>query len=112
MYELCIGTGQCIGDAVAMEWAHFQGGYMDVVQEKTGARPSIFCPERLQIFLEKLPRRGKHILAKNITQHLSKRRAQSLVAEVRKKIEAEDFVIHGWRNTVAKELAEAGCSDT
>lgn len=112
IYELCIGTGQRIGDVVAMEWAHFQGGYMDVVQEKTGARLSIFCPERLQSFLELLPRTGKHILAKNLTQHLSKRRAQSLVAEVRKKIEAEDFVIHGWRYTAAKELAEAGCSDT
>lgn len=112
IYELCIGTGQRIGDVVAMEWAHFRGGYMEVVQEKTGARLSIFCPERLQIFLNGLPKNGNHILAKNETQHISKRRAQSLVAEVRKQIEAEDFVIHGWRYTAAKELAEAGCSDT
>lgn len=112
IYELCIGTGQRIGDVVAMEWSHFQGGYMHVVQEKTGARLSVFCPKRLQVFLEHLPRNGKHILTKNLTQHISKRRVQSLVAEVRKKIAAEGFVIHGWRYSAAKELAEAGCSDT
>lgn len=112
IYELCIGTGQRIGDVVAMEWAHFESGYMHVVQEKTGARLSIFCPHRLQRYLEQLPRSGKHILAKNLTEHIGKRRAQRLVAEVRKKIGAEDFVIHGWRYTAAKELAEAGCSDT
>ena len=112
VYELCIGTGQRIGDVVAMEWDHFNSGYMDVVQEKTGARLSIFCPDRLQTYLAKLPRRGRHILAKNLTQHISKRRAQSVVAIVRKKIRAEDYVIHGWRYTAAKELAEAGCSDT
>lgn len=112
VYELCIGTGQRIGDVVAMEWSQFQGGYMDVVQEKTGTPLSIFCPDRLQTYLADLPRRGKHILAKNLTQHISKRRAQALVAAVRAEIDANGYVIHGWRYTAAKELAEAGCSDT
>ena len=94
------------------KWEHFKGGYMEVVQEKTGARLSIFCPERLQQYLLKLPRNGRHILAKNLTQHLSKRRAQFLVSEVRTQIDAKAYVIHGWRYTAAKELAEAGCSDT
>ncbi len=112
IFELCIGTGQRIGDVVAMEWGQFQGGYMEVVQEKTGVRLSIFCPERLQSYLARLPRAGRHILAKNLTQHLSKRRAQFLVSGVRETISAKDYVIHGWRYTAAKELAEAGCSDT
>ncbi|MEE2635486.1 MAG: tyrosine-type recombinase/integrase [Pseudomonadota bacterium] len=112
IYELCIGTGQRIGDVVAMEWDHFKGGYMEVVQEKTGARLSIFCPDRLQHYLAQLPRTGRHILAKSLTQHISKRRAQSVVAVVREGIGASGFVIHGWRYTAAKELAEAGCSDT
>lgn len=112
VYELCIGTGQRIGDVVAMEWSQFQSGYMEVVQEKTGVRLSVYCPDRLQSYLAALPRTGKHILAKNLTQHLSKRRAQALIETVRGDIGAKGFVIHGWRYTAAKELAEAGCSDT
>ncbi|WP_109468830.1 site-specific integrase [Albibacillus kandeliae] len=112
IYELCIGTGQRIGDVVSMEWAQFKSGYMEVVQEKTGARLSVYCPDRLLQYLATLPKSGKHILAKNLTQHISKRRAQALVANVRKHIKADDFVIHGWRYTAAKELAEAGCSDS
>ncbi|WP_241525922.1 tyrosine-type recombinase/integrase [Pseudophaeobacter leonis] len=85
---------------------------MEVVQEKTGVRLSIFCPERLQSYLAQVPRAGRHILAKNLTQHLSKRRPQFLVSEIRETISARAYVIHGWRYTAAKELAEAGCSDT
>lgn len=38
VYELAIGTGQRIGDCVGMEWSDFDGEYMQVVQEKTGAK--------------------------------------------------------------------------
>lgn len=85
---------------------------MVVVQEKTDVRLSIFCPERFQSYLAQLPRTGRHIPAKNLTQHLSKRRAQFLVSKVREAISAKAYVIHGWRHSAAKELAEAGCSDS
>lgn len=85
---------------------------MQVTQEKTGTELGIYCPDRLQRYLAALPRTGKHILAKNLTQPISKRRAQKLVLEVREQINARAFVIHGWRYNAAKELAEAGCSDT
>ncbi|SPJ30971.1 tyrosine-type recombinase/integrase [Falsiruegeria mediterranea] len=62
--------------------------------------------------LAPLPRSGKHILAKNLTQPLSKRRVQKLVMDIRTEIGAVEFVIHGWRYNAAVQLAEAGCSDT
>lgn len=115
IYELMIGTGQRIGDCVAMEWADFDGEFMRVVQEKTGAKIEVFCPERLQAYLRALPRTGRHILAKNLTEHIGKRQAQREAELVRDKIGArvgeERLVQHGWRYTAAKELAEAGCSD-
>ncbi len=110
-YHLCIGTGQRIGDVVKMEWEHFDGEYVEVVQEKTGTRVWIYCPSRLRTFLNNLPRRGRYVIAKNLTQPVSKRRVQFLVQEVREAIEAKKFVIHGWRYNAARELAEAGCSD-
>jgi integrase len=111
-FYLCTGTGQRIGDVVKMEWSDFDGEYMQVTQEKTGSRIWIYCPKRLRDFLSSTPKRGKHLLAKNLTQPVSKRRVQEMVMRVRKEIGAVDYVIHGWRYTAAVELAEAGCSDS
>lgn len=110
-YHLCTGTGQRIGDVVKMEWRHFDGNFVEVVQEKTGAMVWIYCPDRLKSFLARAPRTGRFIIAKNLTQPVSKRRIQKLIQDVRKTVGAKEFVIHGWRYNAAKELAEAGCSD-
>lgn len=111
-YMLCVGTGQRIGDVCGMEWGDFDGEYMRVVQDKTGARVWIACPRFLRDYLAALPKAGRHILAKNLTQPLAKRRVQERVMAVRKMIDAERFVIHGWRYSAAVALAEAGCSDS
>lgn len=112
VYELCTGTGQRIGDVCNMTWDQFtDDGYMKVIQEKTGQFVEVYCPQRLQDYLAQLPKTGRHILAKNLTQPTSKRRVQTLVQVVREAIGAEKYVIHGWRYNAAKELAEAGCSD-
>jgi integrase len=112
IYMLCRFTGQRIGDVIGMKWSAFKGGFMEVTQEKTGAELQVYCPTQLQEYLARLPQTGDHILAKNLTQPISKRRAQKLVMDVRKEIEAEGYVPHGWRYNAAKELAEAGCSDS
>ncbi|MEY8117621.1 tyrosine recombinase XerC [Falsihalocynthiibacter sp. BN13B15] len=111
-FHLCTGTGQRIGDVVKMEWSHFDGEYMEVLQEKTNSRVWVFCPARLRAHLANAPRAGKHILAKNLTTPISKRHVQKLVLEVREAIGAKEFVIHGWRYNAARELADAGCSDS
>lgn len=112
IYELCIGTGQRIGDVCAMRWEQFDdGGYMTVVQEKTGTEVELYCPVRLQKHLARLPRRGDFILVGERTPHLQKRTAQQRVQAVRTAIGAQKFVIHGWRYNAAKELAEAGATD-
>lgn len=83
IYELCVGTGQRIGDCVKMQWADFDGEYMSVVQDKTDAKLSIYCPDRLRDYLDALPKTGRHILAKNLTENISKRAAQKAVESVR-----------------------------
>lgn len=115
IYELCIGTGQRIGDCVAMKWTDFDGEYMRVVQEKTGTLIEVYCPSRLRTYLSQLTKSGVHILAKNLTQPIGKRQVQKAVEEVRTGIGARfgttKLVPHGWRYTAAKQLAEAGVSD-
>lgn len=115
VYELCVGTGQRLGDCTKMTWDDFDGEYMAVVQEKTGEKIWVYCPPRLQAYLETLPKAGRHILAKNLTTPIGKRAAQAAVEEVREALgimrgEAR-LVPHGWRYTAARLLAEAGCSD-
>jgi integrase len=99
-----------------MTWDDFDGEYMAVTQEKTGTKIWIFCPSGLQAYLEQLPRKGRHILAKNLTQPLSKRAAQRAVEEVREALGLmhgkNRLVPHGWRYTAARLLADAGCSDS
>ena len=111
-YHLCTGTGQRIGDVIKMRWDQFDGNFMDVVQEKTNAHVTIYCPTKLRQYLSTLHRKGDHILAKNLRQHVGKRQVQDAVMKVREAINARHLVIHGWRYTAAVELAEAGCSDT
>ena len=114
-YEVAIGTGQRIGDCCDMQWSDFDGEFMAVVQEKTGTKISIYCPKRLRAYLASLPKQGRFIFARNLTQPLGKRAVQKAVEEVREKIGVLKgpgrLVIHGWRYTAAVRLAEAGCSD-
>jgi len=111
-FMLCTGTGQRIGDVVAMEWADFDGEYIHVTQDKTQAKLWIACPRFLVEHLAALPKTGRHILAKNLTQPITKRRVQDRVQKVREQIGALNYVIHGWRYNAAVALAEAGCSDS
>ena len=98
-----------------MEWSDFDGEFMDVVQNKTGAKLSIYCPARLQSYLASRPKAGRHILAKNLTEPIAKRAAQKAVEDVRRALAIMDgpdrLVPHGWRYTAAVQLSDAGCSD-
>ncbi|MEM8632944.1 MAG: tyrosine-type recombinase/integrase [Pseudomonadota bacterium] len=69
----------------------------------------------MRSYLQRLPKAGAHILAKNLTQPLQKRAVQKAVEDVREAIGVmrgpDRLVIHGWRYTAAVQLAEAGASD-
>ncbi|PTW51114.1 phage integrase family protein [Rhodovulum kholense] len=112
IYELAIGTGQRLGDCISMKWDDFDSEYMKVVQEKTSAKIQVYCPTRLQRFLETIPRNGTFILAKNRTQHMGKRQVQKRVEDIRKAIGVLSgqgrLAPHGWRYTAATQLADAG----
>lgn len=113
-FLLCIGTGQRIGDVVRMEWVHYDGEFIAVVQDKTDKRLWVACPQFLKAYLDDLPRKGKFMMAKNLTQGIAKKTIQQRVLDVRRHedVNAEKYVIHGWRYNAAVALAEAGCSDS
>jgi len=111
-FMLGTGTGQRIGDVIKMEWSHYDGTFISVVQEKTSQRLRVACPDFLRTYLESLPRTGRFIMAQSLHKGVAKRTIQQRVMEVRKGINAEGYVIHGWRYSAAVALAEAGCSDS
>jgi integrase len=111
-FEMLSGLGQRIGDTVAMAWADFEDHTVKVVQEKTGEPLWVACPQKLIDYLATVPKQGRYVFAKNLTQHVEKRRLQKEIMDVRAAIGAEKYVPHGLRYTAAVELAEAGCSDS
>jgi integrase len=109
--ELCIGTGQRIGDVLAMRWDHIRDGGIEVRQSKTRARLWIPFTPRLAAYLAALPRSGLTIATGRDGRPLTYHAAAAEIMRVRKAVKAEAFTIHGWRYTAAAELAAAGCSD-
>ncbi|GLO69663.1 hypothetical protein MACH17_11800 [Phaeobacter inhibens] len=56
VYELCVGTGQRIGDVVKMKWAHFSDEGFDFTQGKTDKPLWIPLTDRLKTHLEGIAR--------------------------------------------------------
>lgn len=111
LFELCIGTGQRIGDVLRMRWDDLSDGGIAVRQGKTGVRVWIPFTPHLQAALAATAKRGLTIAAQPNGRPTSYRGAADLVMAVRVKIGAEAFDLHSLRYTVVRELAEAGCSD-
>lgn len=110
--ELCVGTGQRIGDVLEMRWSHIQDGGFLVRQNKTGKELWVPILPELQSALDAASRHSVYILTnKRGTNRWSYRGASAAVRRVRDRIGALDYDIHSWRYNAACELVEAGCSD-
>lgn len=112
IFELCLGTGQRIGDVLKMRWSDIDGDGINVSQGKTGAALWIPFTDRLRTVLSDTPRIGMTICAWGPAGKASSYRgAADLVMAVRREIGAEEYDIHGLRYAAASELSAAGCSD-
>lgn len=111
IFELCLGTGQRIGDVLRMRWDHMESGGIHVRQGKTRKPLWIPLTARLQEVLARTPRAGLTIVTGRAGAPLSYRAAAHCVMLVRKAIGAEAYDIHALRHAAAAELAALGCSD-
>lgn len=112
-FHLGTGTGQRPGDLCAMMWDHYDGEYIAVVQDKTDERLWVYCPAELRRHLDAQPKRGRYILAKNLTEPLGYNALERRFRAARAKAGrvCDGLVMHGWRYTAAVSLAEAGATD-
>lgn len=110
--ELCLGTGQRIGDVLEMRWSEIHDGAIVVKQNKTGKELWVPILPELQAALDLASRHSVFLLTNERgTNHWSYRGASQAVMKVREQIGALDFDIHSWRYNAACELLEAGCED-
>ncbi len=111
IFELCLGTGQRIGDVLRMRWDQIEDGGIHVRQGKTRKPLWIPLTSRLAYLLSETPRAGLTIVCGADTRPLTYWQAAHAVLAVRKQIGAESYDLHGLRYTAASELAALGCSD-
>jgi integrase len=110
--ELCIGTGQRIGDVLEMRWSDIQDGGFAIRQNKTSKELWIPILPELQAALDVASRHSVFLLTNERgTNRWSYRGASQAVRLVRDRINALDYDIHSWRYNAACELVEAGCGD-
>lgn len=111
IFELCLGTGQRIGDVLKMRWPDIEGGAIRVKQGKTGNELWIPLTPGLAGLLGAADKKGLTIVAGEDSKPLSYRRAAYAVDQHRAAAGAAGYTIHGLRHSTAAALAEAGCTD-
>jgi integrase len=111
IFELCLGTGQRIGDVLRMRWNDLDAGGVNVRQGKTGAALWVPLTPHLRAVLAETPRAGLTIICNPDRRPMAYKTAQAHVMRVRAQIGAGAFDIHALRHTAASELAALGCSD-
>lgn len=111
VFELCVGTGQRIGDVLRIQWSDIEEDGIRITQGKGGKELFIPFTSRLRQTIADLPRRGAKLLTKEDGGPVTYWTANYWVRKQREAIGALDYDIHGLRHTAASELAELGLKD-
>jgi integrase len=107
--KLALYTGQRRSDLVKMKWSQFDGEYIEVRQQKTGALLSIPCHKALRNELESVPRVAETILIGERGRPLTGKSLSALVRHALREMGVNGYAIHGLRKNAAVALADAGC---
>lgn len=117
-FELCLGTGQRIGDVLRMQWGHVRGSSIAVQQGKTKKFLLVPMTAHLMAALAaaERPQSALFILSKDMTKtkvpgQWAYRSAADTMRKARKSVGAQDHDLHSLRYTAAAELLMAGCDD-
>ncbi|WIY24539.1 site-specific integrase [Parasedimentitalea psychrophila] len=114
VYELCIGTGQRIGDVVAIRWDHIKDGAYDFTQGKTDKPMWIPLTDRLKAYLGTVSKEGLTIITGKHGRPVQYRTVAEEMRKIKSKMKHPDaatFVTHGLRKNATIELYQSGCDD-
>lgn len=114
VYELCIGTGQRIGDVLKIRWGHIKDGAYGLTQGKTDKQMWIPLTDRLKAYLATIEKRGLTIITDAQGRPVHYRTVADEMRKVKaamKHPDAASYVTHGLRKNATIELYKAGCDD-
>jgi integrase len=114
VYELCIGTGQRIGDVLKMDWAHICDEGFDLTQGKTQKPLWIPLTDRLKACLDAQSRKSGRLVTDAQGQAVSYRTIAQEMRAIKARMKHPDaarYKTHGLRKNATIELYLAGCDD-
>jgi integrase len=106
--KLALYTGQRRSDLVKMKWSQFDGEFIEVRQQKTGALLSIPCHKVLRAELGNMPRVADTILVGERGAPLTGDSLSVMVRRQLREMGVDGYAIHGLRKNAAVALADAG----
>jgi integrase len=107
--KLALYTGQRRSDLVKMKWSQFDGEFIEVRQQKTGALLSIPCHKELRTELETMPRVAETILVGERGAPLTGDSLSVMVRKALREMGVDGYAVHGLRKNAAVALADVGC---
>jgi len=108
--RLALYTGQRRSDLVKMKWSQFDGEFIEVWQQKTGALLSIPCHKELRSELQNMPRVADTILVGERGAPLTGSSLSVIVRRTLREMGEDGYAIHGLRKNAGAALADAGCT--
>ncbi|MEM0978418.1 MAG: tyrosine-type recombinase/integrase [Pseudomonadota bacterium] len=114
VYELCLGTGQRIGDVLQIRWGHIKDGAYDFTQGKTDKPMRIELTDRLKAYLAGQQKRGLTVITDKVGRPVRYRTIAEEMRKVKARMQHPDaskYVTHGLRKNATLELYQAGCDD-
>ena len=111
-FELCLGTGQRVGDVLQMSWGDIEDNGINVTQGKTGEGLWVPFTDRLRAYLATLERGARtSIVRSERGEPMTYGQVEYRARAPRKRAGATSYSFHGLRYNAASELFEAGCTD-
>lgn len=114
VYELCVGTGQRIGDIVKMRWNHIREGEWDFTQGKTDKPMWIPFTDRLTDYMATVEKKGLTVITDMAGRPVRYRTVADEMRKVKAAMEHPEAVrykTHGLRKNATIELYQSGCDD-
>ena len=102
--KLALYTGQRRSDLVKMKWSQFDGEFIEVRQQKTGASLSIPCHKELRAELESMPRVADTILVGERGAPLTGSSLSVMVRKPLREMGVDGYAIHGLRKNAERML--------
>lgn len=112
--ELCLGTGQRIGDVLKIRWNHMRDGAWDFTHGKSDKPMWIPCTDHLSAYLAAVDKMGLTVITDKARLSVQYRSVAEEMRKVKAKMQhlvASRYKTHGPRKNATLGVYQSGCDD-